>query len=50
MGMVINFKRAGKKVAKIKKQKRAYEKRIKLEQKKLTRALIRKNTKPSKPF
>lgn len=48
MGTVINFKKATKKVAKIKKEKLAKEKRIKYGQKKLTQALIKRNKKSFK--
>ena len=45
MAIVINFKQAAKKIAKIKKEKLAKEKRIKYGQKKLTQSLIRRNKK-----
>lgn len=48
MGNVINFKQAGKKVTKIKKEKLASENRAKYGQKKLIRALIKKNKKTLK--
>lgn len=48
MGTVINFKKAAKKIAKIKKEKLAKEKRIKFGQKKLTQALIKRNKKNTK--
>ncbi len=48
MGIVINFKKASKKVAKTKKEKLASEKRAKHGQKKLTRTLIKKKKKTLK--
>lgn len=48
MGNIINFKQAGKKIAKIKKEQRASEKRTKYGQKKLTWTLIKKSKKTLK--
>lgn len=45
MSKVINFKRAAKKIAKIKKEKLASEKRTKHGQKKLTSAMIKRKKK-----
>lgn len=48
MGKIINFRQAGKKIARIKKEKRAREKRAAYGQKKLIRVLIKKNKKTLK--
>jgi len=50
MAKIINFNKAGKKIAQIKKRKRAHENKVKYGQDKLTRNLIKRENKTVKTY